>query len=97
MFDAITKSSIFLEEVAEALAVQVAELAEMRSPKEYATFYNCNSLSSITIPNSVTKIVANAFEGCSNLSGITIPDNVTSKGAYAFDNCRSLRFICIRK
>ena len=34
-------------------------------------FYNCNSLTSITIPNSVTTIGVQAFQSCSGLTSIT--------------------------
>ena len=37
------------------------------------TFTNCISLTSITIPDSVTSIGAGAFSGCSALESITIP------------------------
>ena len=40
--------------------------------------------STYTIPESVTKIYAHAFEHCSNLTFVTIPDNVTSIGKFAF-------------
>ena len=36
-------------------------------------FYNCTSLTSVTIPNSVTSIGASAFYGCTSLTSITIP------------------------
>lgn len=44
--------------------------------KEYVinplAFYNCTSLTSVTIGNSVTKIGACAFVGCSNLSAVNL-------------------------
>ena len=61
---------------------------------DYA-FYNCSSLTSVTISTSVTSIGDYAFSGCSSLSSITIPDGVTSIGAYAFYNCSSLESITI--
>ena len=56
-------------------------------------FYNCSSLTSITLPNSVTEIGSSAFENCSSLTSITIPNSVTSIGSEAFSNCSSLPII----
>ena len=58
-------------------------------------FENCSSLTSITIPESVTIIGSYAFRGCSSLTSITIPDSVTSIGDYAFWLCNSLANITI--
>ena len=49
-----------------------------------------SSITSITIPNSVTSIGNSAFWNCTSLKSITIPDSVTSIGEYAFDYCTSL-------
>ena len=46
-------------------------------------FYSCVSLTSITIPNSVTSIGEGAFRN-SGLTSITIPNSVTSIGVSAF-------------
>ncbi|MGM9664021.1 MAG: leucine-rich repeat domain-containing protein, partial [Eubacteriales bacterium] len=45
-----------------------------------SAFYDCDSLTSITIPEGVTSIGWAAFRGCSSLTSITIPDSVTSIG-----------------
>ena len=58
-------------------------------------FWYCNSLISITIPNSVTSIGAAAFGNCTALTSITIPDSVTSFGSCAFQNCDSLTSVTI--
>ena len=58
-------------------------------------FYNCYSLTSITIPDGVTSIGNNAFQNCRSLTSITIPDGVTSIGNNAFYNCYSLTSITI--
>ena len=58
-------------------------------------FYNCSSLSSITIPNSVTSIGNYAFSGCSFLTSVTIPESVISIGSSAFNDCLSLTSVHI--
>ncbi|MCJ7801839.1 MAG: leucine-rich repeat domain-containing protein, partial [Candidatus Marinimicrobia bacterium] len=58
-------------------------------------FYQCTSLTSITIPASVTSIGNNCFMFCSGLTSITIPNSVTSIGENAFYICTSLTSITI--
>ena len=41
---------------------------------------SCTSLTSVTIPNSVTSIGDEAFDGCTSLTSVTIPNSVTSIG-----------------
>ena len=61
---------------------------------DYA-FYNCSSLTSITIPEGVTSIGRYAFRGCSSLASVTIPEGVTSIRDYTFASCSSLASITI--
>ena len=56
----------------------------------YCAFSGCTSLSSVTIPNSVTTIGKEAF-AMANLTSVTIPDSVTNIDNYIFGNCRLLK------
>ena len=58
-------------------------------------FWRCYSLTSVTIPNSVTSIGNYAFCECENLTAIAIPNSVTSIGDGAFSYCSSLTSITI--
>ena len=58
-------------------------------------FYNCRSLTSVTILDSVTSIGERAFYNCDSLTSVTIPDSVTSIGSSAFYNCNSLTSVYI--
>ncbi|MBE6844085.1 MAG: hypothetical protein E7508_00030 [Ruminococcus sp.] len=52
---------------------------------DYA-FLRCDSLTSVTIPDSVTSIGDRVFAHCTSLESITIPDSVTSIGYNVFYN-----------
>ena len=56
-------------------------------------FRNCTSLTSVTIPDTVTQIGSGAFYKCESLTGITIPDGVTYIGGNAFRFCDGLTSI----
>ena len=60
-----------------------------------SAFYECSSLTSVTIPNSVTSIGNYAFYNCSRLTSVTIPNSVTSIGEWAFRDCRGLKSVTI--
>lgn len=53
-------------------------------------FKDCNSLTKITLPQSITTIESNAFQNCTSLSSFTITDNVSLIESNAFRDCRSL-------
>lgn len=72
-------------------------------PAKYGTFtipdgvdilenfaFTDSKLTSIIIPNSVTKIGENVFEDAQNLTSIEIPNNITSLGEYLLAGCSSL-------
>ena len=56
---------------------------------DYA-FSDCSSLTSLTLPSSVTSIGGHAFEKCSGLTSLTLPSSVTSIGGHAFAWCSGL-------
>ena len=55
-----------------------------------SAFRYCTSLTSVTIPDSVTSIGGWAFTDCASLTSVTILDGVTSIGEYTFSWCTSL-------
>ena len=58
-----------------------------------SAFRYCSSLTSIVIPEGVTRIESDAFYFCSSLTSIVIPEGVTSIGNSAFSSCSSLTSI----
>ncbi len=55
-----------------------------------SAFRDCNKLTSVTIPDSVTSIGAGAFSDCRGLTSVTIGSGVTSIGNDAFYFCFKL-------
>ena len=58
-------------------------------------FSDCTSLTSVTIPGSVTKISGGAFSGCTSLREIMFPNSVTEIAGSAFSYCTSLMEVTI--
>jgi len=60
-----------------------------------SSFRNCTNLTSVTIPNSVTRFGDSVFYGCTGLTSITIPNGVTSIDFSTFYGCTSLTSVTI--
>ena len=60
-----------------------------------STAFSGSSLTSITIPMTVTSIGGEAFYNCVVLSSVVIPSSVTSIGNSAFQYCTGLKSITI--
>lgn len=62
----------------------------------YNPFYNCSSVSSITIGSNVQNIPSFLFYNLSGVTGsIVIPNSVTSVGMNAFSNCSSITSVTL--
>lgn len=53
------------------------------------------SIKSITLPNSITKILDYAFQNCKQLVSVTLPNSITSIPLCAFEGCAKLNDITI--
>ena len=75
------------------------EVKELTIPQGVTSFSRafscCQSLTSVTIPNGVTKIDDYAFLNCINLTMVSIPKSVTAIGTKAFASCFNLSTITI--
>lgn len=58
------------------------------------TFENCETLETVTIPNSVEEIGTAAFKNCINLEAAVIPDSVEEIADDAFVGCNNLTIYC---
>lgn len=59
------------------------------------SFQGYELLTSVVIPEGVTKICNGAFYECTNLTTVTLPDSITSIECNAFNECSSLSEVVI--
>lgn len=88
-----------LNYIGDATTVEIpSEIEEMPVTKIYKNcFYGKSSITSVTIPSSVTSIGPYAFSGCSGLTSVTFGENsqLTTINEYAFGGCSGLTSISI--
>ena len=60
-------------------------------------FYECSSLTSVTIPSGVKLIGSSAFYACRSLKAVTLPDSVGVISPYAFYYCDKLTDVTLPK
>ncbi len=70
------------------------KLSEVNIPKgintlQYSTFAY-TAITSVEVPNSVTRIEDTVFKGCSQLKTITLPSSITYIGDGAFSGCANI-------
>ena len=58
-------------------------------------FNECETITSLTIPGSVTRIGSHAFQDCTMLETVVMADSVTDMGEYAFNWCSNLESVTL--
>lgn len=58
-------------------------------------FRNCTSLTSVSLPSTLTDLGILAFDGCSALTSIAIPGSLTTIPDYGFQKCTSLKTVTV--
>lgn len=61
----------------------------------YRAFYNCKSITSLTIPDSVTSLGNDAFQYCTGMTGVKLGKGITAISEIAFYGCTGLKSVTI--
>ena len=60
-------------------------------------FFNCTSLETFDIPESVTSLGQQCFQQCSSLTSIRIPGTIKSLPGYCFSGCNKLENVILEE
>ncbi len=75
-----------------------SSLKEVEFPdgiKQISGFEDCDSLTSVTIPDTVESLGASAFQSCDNLTIAKIGRGVNTLKGRLFAKCRNLQSVCL--
>lgn len=78
-------------------SIKTIKIIGIENIGDYAFDLYSDSITSVSIPDSVTEIGKEVFGDCVSLTEINIPDSVTKIGINAFKGCTSLETIVIPK
>lgn len=61
----------------------------------HKAFWECDNLTSVSLPDSLKIIESLAFDGCTSLTSVNIPNGVTLIDALSFSGCKGLKSVTI--
>ena len=94
--DCANLKKLYITDMAEYLNIDFGNsVTHILSGSNNKLYLNDKRVTSIEIPNTVTRIPKFAFCGVDSITDVIIPDSVTSIGDSAFRNCSSLRYVDI--
>lgn len=98
-FDSRDGSNAIIGSDCDVLAAACSSTKIPASVKSLAafSFYRCNVMEQLIIPEGVETIDNEVFLGCSSLKSISLPESLTDIGPDAFCGCTSLTSIIIPK
>lgn len=78
-------------------AVYIASVYEGKPVTGIAddVFNGCTDIKTVSLPDSLEEIGANAFRGCTNIKDVSLPDSLERIGANAFRGCSKLAQIAL--
>ena len=78
------------------VSVDLSQCAHLKTLGDYA-FDECESITFVSLPSSLTSISFGAFAYCSKLTSINFPASITEIGERAFEDCYSLESVDLSK